>query len=88
MHVDPKTQREVCPSAQERERERKKDCTLTGGRERESFGSSFYMLFPPSGPALCKLGQPGALFVLPEVLTPVLRPSFVLFTRAFLFPVF
>ena len=29
-------------------------------RERESmrkrFGSSFYMFFPPSGPALCKLG--------------------------------
>ena len=59
--------------------------------ERETpwpFGSSFYMFFPPPGPALCKLGQPGVLFVLPEVLTPVLRPSFVLFSRAFPFPVF
>ena len=26
------------------------------GREREPFGSSFYMFFPPPGPALCKLG--------------------------------
>ena len=26
------------------------------------------------GPVLCKLGQPGVLFVLPEVLTPVLGP--------------
>ena len=42
-------------------------------------------LLSPSlpGPVLCKLGQPGVLFVLPEVLTPVLRPSFVLFLRAF-----
>ena len=52
------------------------------------FGSSFYMFFPPPGPALCKLGQPGVLFVLPEVLTPVRRPSFVLFSRAFPFLVF
>ena len=34
------------------------------------------------GPVLCELGQPGVLFVLPEVLTPVLRPS-VSFSRAF-----
>ena len=40
------------------------------------------------GPVLCKLGQPGVLFVLPEVLTPVLGPSFVLFLRAFPFLVF
>ena len=26
------------------------------------------------GPVRCKLGQPGVLFVLPEVLTPVLGP--------------
>ena len=32
----------------ERERERK--------RERARFGSSFYMLLPPPGPALCTLG--------------------------------
>ena len=37
------------------------------------------------GPVLCKLGQPGVLFVLPEVLTPVLRPSFVLFSWGFPF---
>ena len=38
---------------------------------------------PTPGPALSKLDQPGVLFVLPEVLTPVLRPSFVLFSRTF-----
>ena len=47
-----------------------------------------YVFFSPSGPALCKLGQPGVLFVLPEVFTLVLRPSFVLFSRAFPFLVF
>ena len=61
-------------------------------RERETdpqpFGSSFYMSFPFPGPALCKLGQPGVLFALPEVLTPVLGPSFVLFSRGFPFLVF
>ena len=40
-----------------REREREKSA---GARETESerkrFGSSFYMFFPPLGPALCKLG--------------------------------
>ena len=53
------------------------------------FGYSFYMfsLLPP-GPALCKLGQPGVLFVLTEVLTLVLGPSFVLFSWAFPFLVF
>ena len=47
-------------------------------REKSSagFGSSFYVFPPPLG-SLCKLGQPGVLFVLPEVLTLVLGPSFV-----------
>ena len=54
-----------------------------GWGEGACFGSSFYMFFPLLGPALCKLGQPGVLFVLPEVLTLVFRPSFVLFSRAF-----
>ena len=45
-------------------------------KERECFGSSFYMFFPPPGPDLCKLGQPGVLFVLLEVLTPVFGSSF------------
>ena len=57
------------------------------------FGSSFYMcLFfffsPPPGSALCKLDQSRVLFVLPQVLTPVLRLSFVLFSQAFPFLVF
>ena len=52
------------------------------------FGSSFYVFPPPPETALCKLGQPGGLFVLPEVLTPVLRPCFVLFLLAFPFFVF
>ena len=57
------------------------------GREREPFGSSFYMFFPPPGPALCKLGQPGVLFILPEVLTLVLRPSLTfLFLFSWAFP--
>ena len=42
-----------------------------------------YVYSPPPEPALCKLGQPGGLFVLPEVLTLVLRSSFVLFLWAF-----
>ena len=29
-------------------------------REPWPFGSSFYVFFPPPGPALCKLGQPGS----------------------------
>ena len=43
---------------------------------------------PPPGPSLCKLGQPGVLFVLPEVFTLVLGPSFVLFSQDFPFLVF
>ena len=56
-----------------------------GERERETPGplAPFYMSFPLRGPGLCKLGQAGVLFVLPEVLTPVLGPSFVLFSWAF-----
>ena len=44
-----------------------------------------YFFPPPPGPALCKLCWPGGLFVLPEVLTLVLRHSFLLFSRAFPF---
>ena len=47
-----------------------------------------FICFSLPGPVLCKLGQPGVLFVLPEVLTLVLGPFFVLFLRAFLFLVF
>jgi len=65
-----------------------------GGRERErererqlALAPLFICLSLP-GPVLCKLGQPGLLFVLPEVLTLVLGPSFVLVSRAFPFLVF
>ena len=58
-----------------------------GGGERESL-LWLLLSFSLPGPVLCKLGQPGVLFVLPEVLTAVLGPSFVLFSRAFLFLVF
>ena len=41
----------------ERERERECACMHAGERvQRKRFGSSFYMFFPPPGPALCKLG--------------------------------
>ena len=42
-----------------------------------------YVFSPPPGPALCKLGWPGVLFVLPEILSPVLRPSSALFLLVF-----
>ena len=56
-------------------------------REKRALAPLF-ICFSVPGPALCKLGQPGVLFVLPEVLTLVLGPSFVLFSLAFPFQVF
>ena len=54
-----------------------------------NFDPFFTCFFPhPPEPAPCKLGYPGGLFVLPEVLTLVLGPSFVLFSQAFPFLVF
>ena len=53
-----------------------------------NFRSSFYVFSPPPGPALCKRGKSEVQFVLPEVLTSVLRPLFVLFFQAFPFLVF
>ena len=48
--------------------------TPARGKERErALWLLFLYVFPSPGPALYKLGQPGVLFVLPEVLTPVLR---------------
>ena len=72
---------------QRRKEKRMGEQKSTWERERDAwpFGSCFYSFFPPPGPALCKPGQPGALLVLPEVLTPVLGPSFVLFSWAFPF---
>ena len=46
-----------------------------GGRWGAPLGSTFYVFFLPPGPALCKLGLVRSA-VLPEVLTPVLGPSF------------
>ena len=60
----------------------------TGERERELALAPLFICFSLPGPVLCKLDQPGVLFVLPEVLTPVLGPSFALFWRAFPFLVF
>ena len=58
-------------------------------KERLNLGSSFIYVFfffsPPPGPALCKLGQPGGLFVSPEVLTQVLGFSFFPFSHFFFF---
>ena len=64
--------------------------TWRGESERDlwPFGASFYVFSPPLGPALRKSGQIGVLFVLPEVLTPVLGPSFAQLLQAFPFLVF
>ena len=70
------------------EREREKERERERERERELALAPLFICLSPPGPVLCKLGQPGVLFVLPEVLTPVLGPSFVLFSRAFPFFVF
>ena len=48
-------------------------------RESELALAPLFICFSLPRPVLCKLGQPGVLFVLPEVVIPVLRPSFVLF---------
>ena len=46
----------------------------------------FLYVFPsPPEPGLCKLGQPGGLCVLPEVLTQVLGPSLVVYSPALSF---
>ena len=56
-----------------------------GERERELALAPLFICFSLPGPVLCKLGQPGVLFVLPKVLTPVLGASFVPFSLAFPF---
>ena len=55
---------------------------------RESPLAPLFICFSLPGPVLCKLGQPGVLLVLPEVLIPILGPSFVLFSPAFLVLIF
>ena len=51
--------------------------------ERELALAPLFICLSLPGPVLRKLGQAGVLFILPEVLTPVLGPSFVLFLQAF-----
>ena len=66
----------------ERDRERERARARARAHRRESDPGLWLLVlcvFPPPGPSLCKLGKPGVLFVLPEILTLVLRPSFVLF---------
>ena len=61
-----------------RERERQRAYARVGEREKESetpLAPLFICFFLPPGPVLCKLGL-GRSAVLPEVLTPVLGPSF------------
>ena len=70
------TQRREEKSTPARRRERQ--------RERPPAVWLLFLCLSLPEPVLCKLGQPG-LFVLPEVLTPVLGPSFVLFSGAFPF---
>ena len=52
--------------------------------ERELALALLFICLSLPGPVLCKLGQPGVLFVLPEVLTSLLGP-FVPFSWAFPF---
>ena len=68
---------EECVGAGERERERERERAHARGREREreSALAPPFISFLPPGSALCKLGLVRSA-VLPEVLTPVLGPSF------------
>ena len=70
-----------------RSKDAKRRAPLCGREERELALAPLFICSSLPGPVLCKLGQPG-VFVLPEVLTPVLGSSFVLFSWAFPFLVF
>ena len=67
---------------------RRKEKRGEGERASWLFDSFLYVFFPSPLACLCKLGQPGGLFVLPEGLTLVLELPFVLFSWAFPFLVF
>ena len=67
---------------------KRRESQRAGGREIELALAPLFICFSLPGAVLCKLGWPGVLFVLPEVLIQVLRPSFVLFSPAFPFQVF
>ena len=88
--MDPKTRREERPivgwgeGVGGGERNRERESMHVWERER-AWLFLLYVFFLPPGPVLCKLGLDRSA-VLPEVLTPVLEPSFdgpVLFSRAF-----
>ena len=72
--------------------ERERVCTWGRERERKRFGSSFYMFFPPPGPAPCKLGLARSAVCptwgLHSGPQTFFWPSFVLFARASPFLVF
>ena len=73
----------------EREKERERKSTRMWEREREkALWLLLLCFFLPLGLPRAHWAQPGGLFVLPEVSTPVLGPPFVLFSRAFAFLVF
>ena len=69
-------------------REREGVCAQVGERETSGSLAPLLYVFSSPRPALCKLGWPGVLFVPTEALTPVLGPSFDLFSQAFPFVVF
>ena len=60
----------------------------TGERERPGPLAPLFAFSSPLGLLYVNWAQPEVLFVLPEVLTLVLTPSFVLFSRALPFRVF
>ena len=65
----------------EGEREKEKKSVDAGEKKRKGFGSSFYMFFPPPGPALCKLGLARSSACSEEgngIPLLVFRPSFAL----------
>ena len=67
----------------ERKRKSERVHARMGERERESpLAPLFKCFFPSPGPVLCKLGL-GRSAILPEVLTPVLGPSFDLLYSIF-----
>ena len=54
-----------------------------GEKERELALAPLFICLSLPGPVLCKLGQPGVLFVLPEVLILVLDLLLLYFCRLF-----
>ena len=72
----------------ERERERERERPHMGEKERASTLAPFLCFFLHLGLPYANWASPGVLFLLPEVFTPVLGPSFVSFSQALPFLVF